>query len=250
MLTDTHAHIYNETYNNIEEIIASSINAGVNRIINCADSIKNAKEIVALSEIYESVLYCAIGIHPHNIDSFNNEDISKLEDLTKHKNVIAIGEIGLDFYYVKDNKKDQIKLFKTQLDLAQRLKMPVIIHSRNATKETLDILKEYKLKGIIHCFTENLETAKKYINMGYLLGVGGILTFKNSDLSKVIKEIDLEYIVLETDSPYLTPEPFRKYKNEPKYTLEVAKLLAEIRKTNIKEIANITNNNLSKIFDF
>lgn len=250
MLTDTHAHIYSDTYNNIEDIINNSKNAGINRIINCADNLKTSKEIIALSEIYEGVLYCAIGIHPHNVEEYSEKNIDKIESVLKHQNVIAIGEIGLDFYYLKTNKEKQIKLFKSQLDLAQKQKLPVIIHSRNATKETLNVLKEYKLKGIIHCFNEDIETAKEYIKMGYLLGIGGILTFKNSNLNEVIKKIDLEYIVLETDSPYLTPEPFRKYKNEPKYILEVARYLAKIKKLKFEKITKIINKNLNKIFDF
>lgn len=250
MLTDTHAHVYGKIYDNIDEVISNSINSKVNRIINCAENIKTAKEIVALSEIYEGVLYCAVGIHPHNIEEFNDESIKEIEKLIKHKNVIAIGEIGLDFHYLKTNKEKQLKLFKSQLDLAQKYNLPVLIHSRKAAKETLNILKGYKLKGIIHCFNENTETAKEYIELGYLLGVGGILTFKNSDLDEVIKNIDLEYIVLETDSPYLTPEPFRKYKNEPQYVLEIAKYLAKIKNVRVQEIAEITNNSLNKIFDF
>lgn len=250
MLTDTHAHIYGDIYSNVEEVINNSINAKVSRIFNCAEDIKTSKEVIALSEIYEGVLYCSIGIHPHNVKEYSKKNIKEMEKLLNHKNVIAIGEIGLDFHYVKNNKEEQIQLFKAQLDLAQKYNLPVIIHSREATKETLKILKEYNLKGILHCFNEDIETAEKYIKMGYLLGVGGILTFKNSNLNEVIKKIDLEYIVLETDSPYLAPEPYRKYKNEPKYTLEVAKYLAKIKNLEVPKIAKITNRNLSKIFDF
>lgn len=250
MLTDTHAHIYNETYNNIEEILSNSINSNVTRIINCADSIETSLEVVALSKIYESVLYCAVGIHPHNVLNYNENDIIKIEEIAKNKNVIAIGEIGLDYYYGLENKEKQIKLFNLQLDLAQKLNLPVLIHSRAATEDTLKILRKYKVKGIIHCFVEEEKIAKEYIQLGFLLGIGGILTFKNSNLSEVIKKVDLEYIVLETDSPYLTPEPFRKYKNEPKYILEVAKCLANIKEIPLEEIAKITNQNLFKIFDF
>ena len=156
----------------------------------------------------------------------------------------------MDYYYGKENKDIQIKLFKEQLKIAEKYNLPVIIHSREATQDTISILKKYKVKGIIHCFSGSTETAKEYIKMGYLLGVNGIVTFKNSkNIKEVLKNIGLSSIVLETDCPFLTPEPFRKYKNEPKYVLTVAKFLSMFFDKDLQEIEKITTNNVLSIFD-
>jgi TatD DNase family protein len=249
MFTDTHAHINSKEYNNIEEVIKQARDSGVTKIINCADNIETAKEIVKLSEVYESFLFSAVGIHPSYADEYKTSDIEELEHLINENKVVAIGEIGLDYYYESYNKDKQIELFKSQLELAKKYNLPVIIHSREATQDTIDILKEYGLKGIIHCFTGSLEVANIYIRLGYLLGIGGVITFKNSKLYEVVNKVDISNIVLETDSPYLTPEPYRKYKNEPKYLLETAKYVSNLKGITLKELGEITNRNICKVFD-
>ena len=172
-----------------------------------------------------------------------------IEENLNHKKIIAIGEIGLDYHYTKDNKESQIELFKNQLSLAEKYNMPVIIHSREATLDTLNTIKEYKLKGIIHSFNGSLETAKEYIKLGYLIGVNGVVTFKNSNIKNVIKELPLESIVIETDSPYLTPEPFRGKQNYPGHILDIANFICELKSVSMEELINITNNNLNKMFN-
>ena len=157
-----------------------------------------------------NIVYATIGFHPDQASKYTDTDLLKLRELClKYKKIVGIGEIGLDYHYGKENRDEQIILFKKQLDLASELNLPVVIHSRDATKDTVDILKNYSLNGVIHCFSGSLEIAKEYIKMGFLLGIGGVVTFKNSKLPLVVKEIPLESIVLETDSPYLTPTPYR-----------------------------------------
>ncbi len=249
MLVDSHAHIYKENYDDIKDVVMDSKKYGVKKIINCSDNIETAKEVIDISKRYESFLYSSIGIHPHNVNKYNKKDIIELEKLIIDNNIIAIGEIGLDYFYDK-NKYKQKKLFKIQLKLAEKYKLPVIVHSRNSNKDVYKLLRKYKVKGIVHCFSGNCNEANNFIKLGFLIGVGGIITFKKNNLKAVIKNIGLEYIVLETDSPYLTPEPFRKYKNEPKYIAEVAKKIADIKNIKYEDIIEISFNNLCRIFDF
>ena len=205
-------------------------------------------QVINISKKYKNV-FPAVGIHPESAKD-NIDKIEELEKIINKEKVIAIGEIGLDYYYGKENKDIQIKLFEEQLKIAEKYNLPVIIHSREATQDTISILKKYKVKGIIHCFSGSTETAKEYIKMGYLLGVNGIVTFKNSkNIKEVLKNIGLSSIVLETDCPFLTPEPFRKYKNEPKYVLTVAKFLSMFFDKDLQEIEKITTNNVLSIFD-
>lgn len=248
MFIDSHAHLLNEFYDNVDDVIENAIKNGIKKIINCADNIETSKEVLELAEKYKNI-YSAIGIHPENA----KEDINKLdilELLIKKNKAIAIGEIGLDYYYGKETKNEQLEVFNKQLKLAEKYNMPVIIHSREATKDTLDTLKKYKVKGIIHCFSGSIETAKEYIKMGYKLGINGIVTFKNSkNIKEVVKTIGIKHFVLETDCPFLTPEPFRKYKNEPKYILEIAKYLSIFLDIDLKQIKKITTKNVTSIFD-
>lgn len=248
MFIDSHAHLLNEFYDNVDDVIENAIKNGIKKIINCADNIETSKEVLELAEKYKNI-YPAIGIHPENA----KEDINKLdilELLIKKNKAIAIGEIGLDYYYGKETKNEQLEVFNKQLKLAEKYNMPVIIHSREATKDTLDTLKKYKVKGIMHCFSGSIETAKEYIKMGYKLGINGIVTFKNSkNIKEVVKTIGIKHFVLETDCPFLTPEPFRKYKNEPKYILEIAKYLSIFLDIDLKQIKKITTKNVTSIFD-
>ena len=204
---------------------------------------------MSLSEKYEDV-YVSIGYHPSEADTTTIEDIIRLEEQIKNSKVVAIGEIGLDYHYGKDNIQKQQYLFRRQLAMADRHSLPVVIHSRDATLDTINILKEFpNVKGDIHCFSGSLETAKIYLSMGYYLGIGGVVTFKNSKLSSVIKEIGLDNILLETDSPYLTPEPNRGKKNSSKYIPDIAKYLAETLNITIDEVSKKTIENTYALFD-
>lgn len=246
-MIDTHAHIMSEYYENINKIIHDIKNKGVIAIINASDSINSAKEVIKLSKEYENYLLPCIGIHPESVNEINKLD--ELEELIKNNKIYAIGEIGLDYYYVKDNKKEQIELFNRQLDLAEKYNLPIVVHSRDSIQDIYDNLKNRKLKGVIHCFNGSYEMANLFIKIGYKLGIGGVLTFKNSKLYELIEKIDLENIVLETDSPYLSPEPFRGQKNDPSNVYYVAKKIAEIKNINVEKVIEITSKNAIQTFD-
>lgn len=245
-MIDTHAHILSEFYDDIDELIEELKSKDIIKVINCADSIETSKEVLNIYNKYEGYLLPAVGVHPENIDNSNLETI---ENIIKEHKVFAIGEIGLDYHYNDENKDEQKEYFIKQLDLALKYDLPVIIHIREAMQECFDILKTRKNKGIIHCFSGSVEMAREYIKLGYKLGIGGVLTFKNSKLYEVIEKIDLKDIVLETDSPFLSPEPFRGKKNKPCNVLYVAKRIAEIKNIPLEEVINTTTATAKQIFD-
>jgi TatD DNase family protein len=245
-MIDTHAHILSEFYDDIDELIEELKSKDIIKVINCADSIETSKEVLNIYNKYEGYLLPAVGIHPENID---NSNLKTIENIIKEHKVFAIGEIGLDYHYNDENKDEQKEYFIKQLDLALKYDLPVIIHIREAMQECFDILKTRKNKGIIHCFSGSVEMAREYIKLGYKLGIGGVLTFKNSKLYEVIEKIDLKDIVLETDSPFLSPEPFRGKKNKPCNVLYVAKRIAEIKNISLEEVINTTTATAKQIFD-
>ncbi len=245
-MIDTHAHILSEFYDNIDELIEELKSKEIIKVINCADSVETSKEVLNIYTKYEGYLLPVVGIHPENIENANVNDI---EELIKNNKVFAVGEIGLDYHYNDENKEKQREYFVKQLDLAIKYDLPVIIHIREAMQECFDILKTRKNKGIIHCFSGSVEMAREYIKLGYKLGIGGVLTFKNSKLYEVIEKIDLKDIVLETDSPFLSPEPYRGKKNKPSNVYYVAKRIAEIKNISLEEVINTTTKTASQIFD-
>lgn len=249
MFTDTHCHIFSEYYENIDEILKQANNVGITRVINNGCDHKSNKEVLELIKKYPN-MYGAIGIHPEVVDTYQKSDLEFLENHLKEKKIVAIGEIGLDYYYTKENKEAQIKLFESQVKLAEKYHMPVIIHSREATEDTINILKKYKVTGVIHSFSGSLETAKIYIKMGFLLGINGVITFKNAKLKEVLKEIELKHIVFETDSPYLTPEPYRGTKNEPARVSNIVDFVCKIKEIDKSQASIITNENIRRTFDF
>ena len=181
---------------------------------------------------------------------FVEKDYETLEEMVKNNSkIVAIGEIGLDYYWNKDNKDKQREVFCKQLEIAEKLKLPVVIHSRDSINETYEILKKYKVSGVIHCFSGSLEMAKKFISLGFLLGIGGVVTFKNSKLFEVIEKLELTNIVLETDSPYLTPEPNRGKTNESSNIFYIAQKIAEIKNIPLENVAKITTENAIRTFD-
>ena len=248
-MIDTHAHITSEFYSNIDSVVNELKENNILCVINCADDIKSSHEVIFLSKKYNTFLYPSIGVHPQNIDLATLGDLNKIESLINSEKIIAIGEIGLDYNYTNENKEKQKDFFIKQIDIANKYKLPIVVHTRDSIQDCLDILKEHKSKGIIHCFTGSLEMAKEFINLGFYLGIGGVLTFKNSNLYKVIENVSLENIVLETDSPFLSPEPFRGQTNTPKNVFLVAKKIAEIKSIKVEEVIEITTNNSHKIFD-
>lgn len=248
MLTDSHCHITKEYYENIDEIVNNAKDNQVYKFINNATGFNDIDEVIEISKKYDNIYY-TLGIHPENLTL----EFSKLHDII-FKNIndnkfIGIGEIGLDYHYCKDEKDDQIKLLDYQLSLAEELDLPVVIHSRDATMDTIDVLKRHNCRGVIHCFSGSLETAKIYLKMGYYIGVGGVLTFKNANIKDVIKEIPLDRILLETDSPYLAPVPFRGERNEPKNILSIAEFLANLKEVTLEEVMKITENNIKNLYN-
>lgn len=248
MFTDTHAHLLREYYDNIDTIIKEANENSINRVINCSYDERSILEVVALSRKYSN-LYGVIGIHPSEASRLEQLDFSIIIDNLESKNIIAIGEIGLDYHYGTEEKEKQKILFRKQLEIAEKYNMPVVIHSRDATEDTINILKEYKVKGVIHSFSGSLETAKIYIKMGYYLGINGVVTFKNSKLMSVLKELGINNIILETDSPYLTPEPFRGKINYPKYIYNIAEAISGNLDIELDELSHVINRNISRIFD-
>jgi len=248
MFTDTHAHIYKEYYEDINEILKIAKSNNVNRVIISGATQKNNEEVISLVKKYSNV-YGTLSIHPEYALNYNDCNLKYIEDHLKYEKIVAIGEIGLDYYWTKETIEEQKILFEKQLRLAELYNMPVVIHSRDATNDTIEILKKFKVKGVIHAFSGSLETALIYVKMGFCLGIGGVVTFKNSKLKEFLKEIPLEYIVLETDSPYLTPHPYRGQKNEPKYIDTIALFVANTYGISKSQLSEITNANIARIFD-
>ena len=243
-MIDSHAHILSEYYN-IDELVKYLKSKNIKAVINCSTCLKDANEIIELGDKYKEFLYPAIGIHPENIE----DTLSEIEKLIINNKIYAIGEIGLDYYWNKENKDKQKDLFRKQIELAIKYNLPIIVHTRDSIQDTLNIIKDYKVKGVIHCFSGSYEMAVEFIKRGFKLGIGGVLTFKNSKLYEVIEKIDLKDIVLETDSPYLTPEPNRGKKNDPSNVYYVAKRISEIKNISIEEVMRITSENAKMIFD-
>lgn len=246
-MIDTHAHIVKEYYDNIDILVEELKVKNVINVINCATSIEDSKEVIELSKKTNNFLLPALGIHPEIANDFNKVD--ELEVLIKSNEIVAIGEIGLDYHWNKENKEEQKQLFKKLLDLAEKYSLPVLVHTRESIQDTFNILKERKLKGIIHCYSGSYEMAKEFIKLGYKLGIGGVLTFKNSKLYEVIEKIDIKDIVLETDSPYLSPEPYRGKQNNPYNIYYVAKKIAEIKNITLEDVITETTNTARQIFD-
>ena len=244
MLTDTHCHVLKEYYDDKKSILDNAKEHGVSRIINAGYNMASSLEVIEDVKKYDNV-YGVVGLHPENcLEEFDYKIFDNLPS-----KIVGIGEIGLDYHYGKENKDEQIKLLEMQLSLAEEYNLPVIIHSRDATEDTINTLKKFNCRGTIHSFSGSLETAKIYIKMGYLLGVNGVITFKNCNIKDVIKEVGLDNIVLETDSPYLTPVPYRGMQNNPSHILDIAKFVSELYNVSLEELSYRTNENIKRMYE-
>lgn len=248
MFVDTHCHLFPEYYENLNALEKKILDAGIVKVINNGTDDQSNKIVLDLINKY-NYMYGAIGIHPEAVDSYKEEDLLFVEDHLKDDKIVALGEIGLDYYWTKENKDKQIELFEKQLKIAEKYNIPVIIHSRDATLDTIECLKKYKVKGVIHSFSGSYETAQIYIKMGFLLGINGVVTFKNCNLIDVLKKISIENIVFETDSPYLTPVPFRGQQNNPSHVIDTAKFVSDNLNISMEELSSITQNNVKRVFD-
>ncbi|MEO8231662.1 MAG: TatD family hydrolase [Ignavibacteriota bacterium] len=252
MFIDTHAHLFFENFNDdIDEVINRAKENGVDYIIVPATDLATAKEAISLSEKYEQV-YATVGIHPHDTKDWNDSLISEIEKLAKHPKVVAIGEIGLDYYYDFSPKDQQIKAFKSQLDLALELELPVVIHNRDSDEDMLEIIQSYcstGLKAQFHCFNGSLADALEFMKMNHFISFTGNITFKKSDgLREILKHIDLNHLMLETDSPFMTPIPYRGKRNVPAHVKIVAEKVSEIHNLSIEEVGRITSLNTFRFF--
>ncbi len=253
MFIDTHCHLEDENFSaDRAEVIERAKIAGVGRIINFGSTLASSIAIVELAKNFPE-LYGGVGIHPEEIDDFDEKTCATLAELAADKKIVAIGEIGLDYHWEKDSERRLIqqKIFIEQLDLARQLNLPVCIHDRDAHGDTLKILQAEgkNLRGVLHCYSGSLEMAREVWKLGYFIGVDGPLTFKNSaKLPEVVKATPRDMILIETDAPYLAPVPYRGKRNEPTYVVEVAKKLAAFRGETLKEVANYTTANAINLY--
>ncbi|MCR8645880.1 TatD family hydrolase [Paenibacillus sp. N1-5-1-14] len=254
MLTDTHTHMDASAFEeDRDEAIQRAWDAGVTRIVNIGFNRETIPTTMALAEKYDFV-YAAVGWHPQDAKDMLPEDLEWIEELCKHPKVVAIGEIGLDYYWDTSPKDVQDRVFREQIRLARRIGKPIIIHNRDAHQDTLKILKEEnaaEVGGIMHSFSGSWETAKECLDMNFYLSFGGPITFKNAKQPKeIVAQVPLDRLLIETDAPYLTPHPFRGKRNETGYVRLVAETAAEIRGLSLEELAQITTDNANRLFGF
>ena len=255
MIFETHAHYDDEKFDADRVELLSHLlrENNIGKVVNVGATLKGCKESIALAEKYDDV-YAAIGIHPEEIDEINDDVMEYLRQNASHEKVVAIGEIGLDYYWVKEEeqRKKQRIWFNKQMDLAKELEMPVIIHSRDAAEDTLNTIRLYNnshVKGIVHCYSYSKELAMEYVKMGWYIGVGGVVTFKNAKkLVETVEAIPLESIVLETDCPYMAPVPHRGERNSSIFLSHVAEKIAEIKNISVAEVENVTYQNALNIY--
>lgn len=251
MIFDTHAHYDSEQFNeDREELLCSMEEQGVGTIVNVCASYASCERVTNMVQKYP-FMYAAVGIHPDHVGSLNEETFAKMKELFSRDKVIAVGEIGLDYYWDNESHDLQKKWFIRQLELAGELDLPVLIHSRDAAADTMEIMKAHAegLNGVIHCYSYSREMAQEYVKMGFYIGVGGVVTFKNGrKLKETVAEIPLESIVLETDCPYLAPEPYRGKRNHSAYIRYVAETIAEIKGVTYEEVVAQTEENARKMY--
>ena len=251
-IIDTHTHLYlNQFKEDIDDVIAKAKENGIKKFIFPAIDSSHFDSMHSLKNKYPDEIYLMSGLHPIDVKENYKDELDFVVNTLKTNNYIAIGEIGIDLYWDKTYIKEQQDAFRFQIRLAVKNDLPIVIHCRESFDEIFEILEEEKcdkLRGVFHCFTGNIDQAKKAIGLGFLLGIGGVVTFKNGGIDKFINQIDLKHIVLETDSPYLAPVPFRGKRNESSYIIYVLEKLSELYQLPKEEIAYITTNNAEKMF--
>lgn len=254
MIFESHAHYESWQFDpDREQLLASMKENGIGTIINVGSSVETCKETVTLMETYDFI-YGALGVHPSDISGLDEEGLSWIESMAAHPKTVAVGEIGLDYYWEKDPgvRRQQRYWFDRQLAVAERTGLPVIIHSRDAASDTMEIMKgasQKGIEGVIHCYSYSREMALEYVKMGYYIGVGGVVTFKNAKkLKEAVAEIPIEKILLETDCPYMAPEPHRGKRNSSLYLPLVAEKIGELKGLSKEEVIRITNENARRLF--
>ena len=249
-MIDTHCHIdFRDFDRDREDVIAQAAEYGVDRLINIGADIESSRRSFALAVSYENI-YCTVGVHPHDAKTLTPAFLDEMKTMSAHNKVVGIGEIGLDYYRDLSPRDIQKKAFIQQLDLAAELDLPVVIHVREAMEDALEIAEKYvgRVRGVFHCFPGTIEEARRLSGMGFLISVNGVMTYKNSRMARVAEEADLDTMLIETDSPYLTPVPHRGKRNVPAYVKLVCQKLAEVRGLSMAEIEKITTRNAEKLF--
>ncbi len=252
MLFDTHAHYYDEQYqNDLPETISRAIQSGVGYILTASSDIASSVENISLTQKY-SIFYAAVGVHPHNAADINNSIISALADFAAYPKVVAIGEIGLDYFYDNSPREAQKIWFAKQISLARNVNLPIIVHDRDAHEDTVSILKSENARdtgGVLHCYSGSVEMARQILDMGFMISIAGPVTFKNAKkLIEVVKYVPDDMLLVETDSPYLTPEPYRGKRNESANVKLVAEKIAKIKGKSLDYICETTTSNAMRLF--
>lgn len=248
-LIDSHCHIDNEKFDEDRDEVLERIKENLEFAVNIGYDLNSSKKSIELSEKYDFI-YAVVGVHPTDITGYNDELEERIEELAGNPKVLAIGEIGLDYHWMTEPKEKQQEVFRKQIEIARRVGKPIVVHTREATRDTLDILKEYPdVRGILHCYPGSFESAEEIMD-NYYFGVGGVLTFKNSKkLKETVEKLPMDRIIVETDCPYLTPEPYRGKRNEPIYVEYVAQKIAEIKGISYEEVVRISNENTKKAYN-
>ena len=253
MIIDTHTHLYLKNFSeDIDEVMKRATDEGVRKFYLPAIDSSEMENLLSLEKKYPGVCFAMMGLHPCSVKENYKQELDLVYTWLQKRKFAAIGEIGLDLYWDKTFIDQQYQSFYQQIEWALKFNTPVVIHTRNAMQQSIDVIKEYagkNLRGIFHCFSGTLQNALDIIDTGFYLGIGGVITYKNAGLAEVIKEIDLKHIVLETDAPYLTPVPFRGKRNESSYIKYVVQKIAEIKNVTIEEVDKITTANAEYIFD-
>ncbi len=254
MIFDTHAHYDDEKFDeDRQELLASMVPSGIGRIVNIGCDIQSSDESADLADRYDFI-YAAVGVHPSDTDQLNEESFAHIRELTGRNKVVAVGEIGLDYYWEKDEEKKyhQRYWFRRQIDLAREVGLPIVIHSRQAAQDTMDIAKEERIGdigGVVHCYSYSAEQAKEYLKMGLYLGIGGVLTYKNARvLKEVVQMAPLQSLVLETDCPYLTPEPNRGKRNSSLNIPYVVEAISQIKGVSTEQVEAVTWDNAMRLY--
>jgi TatD DNase family protein len=254
VLIDSHAHIQGNEYDGeVEAVIERARGAGVEKIIAVggAGDMSSNTDAIALADSFPDI-YATVGMHPHDAKDVGTEELRALSELTAHPKVVAVGETGLDYYYNHSPRDMQRRVFSQFIRIARQTGLPIVVHERDATKDAAELLRSEgagELRGVIHCFTGNYEAACAYLDLGLYLSFTGIITFKNAEsLRDVVRKVPLEHMLIETDSPFLTPVPHRGKRNEPAYVRFVAETIANIKKIDLQEVARVTTENVSSLF--
>lgn len=251
-MIDSHAHYDDKAFDEDRDLLLSTVfESGIRKVINVGASMRSCRETIKLAEKYEQI-YAAIGVHPSDTAELTEEDMNWLKEKSSLEKVVAIGEIGLDYYWDEPDREIQKKWFRRQLALAKEVSLPVIIHSRDAAADTIEIMKEYgsgEIPGVIHCYSYTKESAREFLEMGYSFGIGGVLTFKNAKkLKEAVANIPMDRILIETDCPYLAPEPNRGKRNSSLYIPYIVQVMSQIKGISEEEVIRITSDNTERLF--